>query len=40
MKTTHEAEQVDGVVVCKHEIEILYKFSGEVATNHPCEIYL
>ena len=23
MKTTHEAKQVDGVVVCKHEIEVL-----------------
>ena len=34
MKTTHEAEEVDGVVVCKHEIEVLCSNCNDPVSEH------
>jgi len=34
MKTLHEAETIDGEIVCKHEIEVLCSHCGDPVSKH------
>ena len=34
MKTLHEAETIDGEIVCKHEIEVVCSHCGDPVSKH------